>query len=348
MNYRKSLVGVSLFVVVSFALIWITYVTLDRGINSDTDSYSAVFSDVSGLRAGDDVRMAGVRVGRVDKIALDGDKARVNFRVEKAQKLYGNTKASITYQNVIGQRYLGLALADFGNPAELRPDAEIPLAHTEPSFDISGLLNGFEPLFGGLDPKQVDNVTGALIRALQGDNTSVVLLIEQVSTLAQSLAGPDQVLGSVITNLNQVVGDLAVHSDEVSSLITRSRSIVEGLSRHRDELLGTLTTSAAMTDRMAAVVTGIQPDLDEMLYREPGFTRHFVENKDQFAYLGFNLPALMKGLARVSQEGAYLNTYLCDIRATLLPGLTSLVPTVVSMASATGQQQYSTTCQVNR
>ncbi|MGW5375684.1 MlaD family protein [Nocardia sp. NPDC003999] len=344
MNYRRSLIGVSLFVAVALALLWVTFVTLNRGIDGGTHPYSAVFSDVSGLRAGDDVRMAGVRVGRVDKIELDGTRARVRFRVEDAQKLTGNTKASITYQNVIGQRYLGLSPADFGDPAQLSPGGEIPLGHTEPSFDISALLNGFEPLFGGLDPKQVDNVTGALIKALQGDNTSVVLLIEQVSSLARSLAGPDQVLGAVITDLNQVVGDLAAHSGEVGSLITRSRTIIDGLALHRDELLGTLSTAATVTDRMAGVVADVQPQLDEMLYREPGFTRHFEENKENFAYLGFNLPALMKGLARVSQEGAYLNTYLCNFGVDLFPGLTTLVPAIVGLASATGKPQQSPIC----
>ncbi|MBF6192398.1 MlaD family protein [Nocardia implantans] len=344
MSYRRSLIGVSLFVTVAVALLWVTFVTLHRGIDGGTHPYSAVFSDVSGLRAGDDVRMAGVRVGRVDKIELDGTRARVRFRVEAAQRLTGDTKASITYQNVIGQRYLGLFPADFGDPAPLRPGGEIPLARTEPSFDISALLNGFEPLFGGLDPKQVDNVTGALIKALQGDNTSVVLLIEQVSSLARSLAGPDQVLGAVITGLNQVVGDLAVHSGEVGSLITRARAIIDGLTLHRDELLGTLSTAATVTDRMAGVVEGVQPQLDEMLSREPGFTRHFQENKANFAYLGFNLPALMKGLARVSQEGAYLNTYLCNFGVDLFPSLTTLVPTIVGLASATGKPQQSPIC----
>ncbi|WP_174184184.1 MlaD family protein [Nocardia barduliensis] len=344
MSYRRALIGVSLFVAAAVALLWVTFVTLHRGVDGGTHPYSAVFSDVSGLRVGDDVRMAGVRVGRVDKIELDGTLARVRFRVEDEQRLSGDTKASITYQNVIGQRYLGLAPADFGDPAPLRPGGEIRLERTEPSFDISALLNGFEPLFGGLDPAQVDNVTGALIKALQGDNTSVVLLIEQVSTLARSLAGPDQVLDAVITNLNQVVGDLAVHSGAVSSLITRSRSIIDGLALHRAELLGTLSTAATLTDRMAGAVADVQPDLDEMLSREPGFTRHFMENKDNFAYLGFNLPALMKGLARVSQEGAYLNTYLCNFGVDLIPSLSTLVPTIVGLASSTGKPQHSPIC----
>ncbi|WP_067657403.1 MlaD family protein [Nocardia harenae] len=344
MSYRRPLIGVSLFVAVAMALIWVTFVTLDRGINGDTRDYSAVFSDVSGLRVGDDVRMAGVRVGRVDGIELDGVLARVRFQVQDDQTLYGNTKASITYQNVIGQRYLGLALAEFGDSSTLAPGTEIPLARTEPSFDISGLLNGFEPLFGGLDPAQVDNVTGALIKALQGDRTSLVLLVEQVSALADSLAGPDQVLGAVIGNLNRVVGNLALQTGEVSTLIGSSRAIMDGLTRHRDELLGALDQAAVTTAGLADTMDGIQPDLAAMLYREPGFTRHFEENKENFAYLGFNMPALLKGLARVSQEGPYLNTYLCNFGVTVLPSLSTLVPTVVDLATPGGQAKYSPIC----
>ncbi|MFC8530040.1 MlaD family protein [Nocardia sp. NPDC057227] len=344
MSYRRPLIGVSLFVAVAMALIWVTFVTLDRGINGDTEDYSAVFSDVSGLRVGDDVRMAGVRVGRVDGIELDGLRARVRFRVENDQTLYGNTKAAITYQNVIGQRYLGLALAEFGDGSALRPGAEIPLEHTEPSFDISALLNGFEPLFGGLDPAQVDNVTGALIKALQGDRTSLVLLVEQVSSLAESLAGPDQVLGAVIGNLNAVVGNLALQTGQIGSLIGQSRAIVDGLTRHRDELFGALDQAAVTTGGLADTMDGIQPELESMLNREPGFTRHFAENKENFAYLGFNLPGLLKGLARVSQEGPYLNTYLCNFGVTILPALSSLVPTVVDLATPGGQAKYSPIC----
>ncbi|MGW0323989.1 MlaD family protein [Nocardia sp. NPDC003183] len=344
MSFRRSLIGLSLFLVVSLGLIWVTFVTLHRGVDGSARTYSAIFSDVTGLRAGDDVRMAGVRVGRVDRIALVGNRAEVRFRVEEQQKVFGNTKASITYQNVIGQRYLGLSLADFGQPQEVAPGGTIPLEHTEPSFDISVLLNGFEPLFGGLDPQQVDNVTGALITALQGDNTSLVLLIAQVSTLAESVAGPDQVLGAVITNLSQVVGDLAAHSGTVSTLLTQSRSIIDGLSRHRDELMGSLTTVASVTGRLATVVEDVRPPLNEFLTREPGFTKHFEQNKDSFAYLGFNLPALLKGLARASQEGSYLNTYLCNMGVTFLPALATLVPTIVALASPTGAIQQSPIC----
>ncbi|MFC8044065.1 MlaD family protein [Nocardia sp. NPDC057353] len=343
-GFRRSAVGLSLFLVVSFALIWMTFVTLNRGVDGETRSYTALFSDVTGLRTGDDVRMAGVRVGRVDAVDLDGTTARVRFRVDSGQSLYRDTVASITYQNVIGQRYVGLARGPVPDATRLADGAELGLTNTEPSFDLSALLNGFEPLFAGLDPARVDDLTAALVRALQGDAGSLTVLIEQMSALAQSLAGPDQVLGAVITNLNTVVGGLALRSGDLRTLISRTRTLVDGLARHRAEFLDTLSDTAAVTARIATIVEQDRPALDGMLRREPGFTRHFLDNKDQFAYLGFNLPALLKGIARVSQEGSHLNVYLCNLNFTALPALSQVIPGIVALASPSGTAQQSPIC----
>ena len=105
--------------------------------------YAAVFSDVFGLREGDDVRMAGVRVGRVEKIELQGDLAKVSFVVQSDQQLLGPTVASVTYQNIVGQRYLGLSLGNIGEPGPLPAGSVIPIERTDPSFDVGAMLNGY-------------------------------------------------------------------------------------------------------------------------------------------------------------------------------------------------------------
>ena len=119
MRYRGAMIGLSLFMVVAVTLTWLVYVTLRRDVAGQTVPYAAVFSDVFGLREGDDVRMAGVRVGRVEKIELQGDLAKVSFVVQSDQQLLGTTVASVTYQNIVGQRYLGLSLGNIGEPGPL-------------------------------------------------------------------------------------------------------------------------------------------------------------------------------------------------------------------------------------
>ncbi|AHH19472.1 Mce family protein MceB [Nocardia nova SH22a] len=344
MSYRRPLVALILFLVVSVTLTWTVFVTLERSVPGDVDRYSAVFTDVSGLRTGDDVRVAGVRVGRVVSIDLDGTRAQVGFELQRAQRVYGNTLASITYQNLIGQRYLGLSMGDFHDPALLRPGASIPVEHTEPSFDLSALLNGFEPLFGLLKPQDVDNLTTALIRGLQGDEGAVTTLVAETSTLAESFAGPDQILGTVIDNLAKVVGDLAARSGQLQTTLTATRQIFDGLRQHRDTLFQQLPEISAVLDRAAGVVDGASPALREFLTRQPGFSHHFLDEKDKFAYLGANIPLLLKSLTRIVDSGSYLNAYICDIRMSIVPDVNPLLAALLATATPGGTAENSAIC----
>ena len=83
--------------------------TMVDDLGGSTKQYSAVFSDVSGLRVGDDVRVAGVRVGRVQSIGVDGrDGAKVVFDLAADQPILTTTDVVMRYQNLVGQRYLAL------------------------------------------------------------------------------------------------------------------------------------------------------------------------------------------------------------------------------------------------
>ncbi|WP_330255247.1 MCE family protein [Nocardia sp. NBC_00565] len=344
MSYRKPLIWLIVFLTVSIVLTWTVYITLQRSVPGSTHRYSAIFTDVSGLRSGDDVRMAGVRVGRVDAIDLDGAAAKVTFQVQRDQVLYGNTMAAVTYQNLIGQRYLGLSLGDFGDPRVLPPGARIPVEHTEPSFDLSKLLNGFEPLFSVLRPEQVDNITSAVIRAFQGDDGAVTTLITETSTLAQSFAGPDRVLGQVIDNLSGVLTDLAKQTGNLQTVIEQTKRIFNGLAQQRDALFAQIDSISTVVRRTADVVPGAQPSLAEFITRQPGFAAHLLDNKDKFAYLGFNLPLLLKAMSRIVDSGAYLNAYICDITVSLVPGAEQVIPRILGLATPSGHAEHSAIC----
>lgn len=334
MRYRKPLIGLSIFLVLAVVVTWMVFGTLQRGVEGPTNTYSAMFSDVSGLHPGDDVRVAGIRVGRVDRVDLVGARAKVTFRVQKSQVLYTNTVASVTYQNIIGQRYLGLAPGASGNQAPLAARSQIPLEHTLSSFDISHLLNGFEPLFSVLDPQKVDNLTSALIAALQGDNGSLLGLITQTSTLAESLAGPDQILGEVITNLNDVVTNLAGQNANLQALIRQTRQIMVDLANRQDQLVASMGSINTTTGRLATIVNNVYPDLRQLIEREPGFAAHLAgDGRTRASYVAANLPYLLKGLARVTQDGSYADVYGCDVNISLFAFLSRVVPAIVRLAS---------------
>ncbi|GFG70445.1 MCE family protein [Mycolicibacter senuensis] len=345
MRYRKALLGLSLFLVVSTTATWLVFVTLRREVTGPTNTYSAVFTDVSGLHSGDDVRTAGVRVGRVDSVELDGTLARVTFRIPKSYVLYDDTTAAVTYQNIIGQRYVGLSPGTAPSHSPLPDRGSIPVQQTTPSFDISGLLSGFEPLFTLLSPAQVDNLTGGIIQALQGDSASVVTLISQTSALAESLAGPDQVLGDVIANLDEVTGVLAQQDRELQAVIGHSRTALATLAARRDELVRSAGSITQATDRLSVLLNAVYPELDEFLAREPGFVGHLTgEGRQRFAHYGGNLVLVLKGLARATQSGSYIDGYICDINATVFAFLGRVIPGTVKLASPGNVVEHSPIC----
>jgi phospholipid/cholesterol/gamma-HCH transport system substrate-binding protein len=345
MSYRKPLIGLTLFVVMAIVLTWMVFVTLRREIAGPTNTYSATFTDVSGMHPGDDVRVAGIRVGRVDSVDLEGTLAKVTFRVQKDQVLYSNTIASVTYQNIIGQRYLGLSPGPAGDQTPLADRGQIPLEHTEPSFDIAYLLNGFEPLLTLLDPQQVDNLTNGIIQALQGDSGSVLTLITQTSALTESFAGPDQILGELITNLNDVVTNLAGQNANLQTVIGHTRDVMVGLGNRRAELVASVGSINATVARLATITSNVYPDVQELIRREPGFTAHLAgDGRNRIAFMGANLPYLLKGLARVTQEGSYIDAYGCDVTSTMFAFLGRLIPSVVQRATPGGVAQHSPIC----
>ncbi|MGY1989165.1 MCE family protein [Mycolicibacterium fortuitum] len=340
------IVGFVIFVVVAVVLTTLVYGSLRRDTAGPTDAYSALFTDVTGLREGDDVRVAGVRVGRVDTVALDGDIARVMFRLQRDQQIYPHTVVSVRYQNIVGQRYLGLLGGPRG-PADrgLPPGSELGLDQTEPSFDVGALLNGFEPLFTLLDPQQADALSQALIDAFQGDSGAITSLVVQATEVSAVFAERDEVLHNMITGLNAATENLARQDANFDSVVTNARRMITELNLRRQTLVdsvGSLTGAAA---RLATIGESVYPQLSEFAYREPGIAKHIVSERDQIAFLGANLPLLLKGLARVSQEGSYGNAYVCSLNMMgFFPGLNNLVPRIVELASPGNVVKQSQKC----
>jgi phospholipid/cholesterol/gamma-HCH transport system substrate-binding protein len=97
--------------------------------------------------------------------------------------------------------------------------------------------------------------------------------------------------------------------------------------------------------QLGAVSTEVNPALQALITREPGFAAHLVTIEPQLAFLGANLPKLLKGIARSTQEGAYINVYTCDLNALgFFPGLNDVTPVIVNAASPGNQAQYTPKC----
>ncbi|MGY0499426.1 MCE family protein [Nocardia sp. FBN12] len=323
MGIRKPLIGFGVFAIVSILVTITVWNTLSRTVAGDTDTYSGLFSDVLGLHEGDDVRIAGVRVGKVVKIELEHRPeakkydAKVTFVLQRTQTLHANTKAMVRYQNLIGQRYMALAPGTDGDTTPLRPGATIPISHTEPSFDISALLNGFQPLFEVLSPEKVNSLSHSLVQALQGDGVSLSAFIIQAATLASDFQRRDAILSDVITNLSGVMSSLAKRGDELETLVTQTRTLIGGLSAQGQSLQTATTQIADSTANLVSMMAQIQPQLAATQSSTTEALALLLSNGAKLDQAATDLPSLLAGLGRISSEGTHANGYLCGLDISL-------------------------------
>ena len=300
------------FALASALLMVLLVNTMQNGVSGDTVEYTAEFADVSGLRVGDDVKAAGVRVGKVDGIEVTEEGADVTLTVLEDQPLLDTTRLVMRYQNLLGQRYIGLVQgADRG--AEIEDGARIPVARTDPGFDLTGLLNGFRPLFRVLQPADVNTLATSLVKVLQGEGGTVEQLLRQTGQLTNFLADRDDVIGEVMTNLKPVLDNLAGQGDELTRTIRELRALMTGLARDRKSI-------GASIDGVGRLVGATSSLLKEVKVPLVRTTDRLVTVADMFARSRKNLqeaiPAfgrIFESLGRATSYESALNVYVCSL-----------------------------------
>jgi len=307
-------VKIAIFTVVTVVLTGMLAATIVNASLGDTATYRAIFSDVSGLDKGDDVRVAGVRIGQVDDIALVDDKnAEVTFDLAADRKLPAATTASIKYRNLVGQRYISLG-TDVGDPnAVLRPGTTIPLDRTQPALNLTALFNGFKPLFQALSPKDVNQLSYEIIQVLQGEGGTVSDLLAHTASITSAIAGRDQVIGQVIDNLTAVLGTINGRGNELSSLITTVQQLVSGLAADRQPIADAITALDGLTTATAGLLAQARPSLQQdigNLGQVSSLLNHADPSLDTFLQ---KLPGDLQAFTRTASYGSWFNYYLCRL-----------------------------------
>lgn len=212
----KSIVFITVTVVITAAL---AISIAQTGVSANV-GYRAVFSDVTGLAVGDDVDIAGVRVGQVTSISVyRRNLALVGFALPASRRLPAGATATIRYRDLVGHRYLELAQGAGPVGDYLPPGGTIPLRDTAPALDLTALFNGFQPLFQALSPRDVNQLSSEIIQLFQGESPNIDALLATIGSLTSSLATKDQVIERVIANLNAVVTTIASRGEALGRLV---------------------------------------------------------------------------------------------------------------------------------
>ncbi len=279
-----------------------------------TTGYSAVFSNASGLRAGQFVRASGVEIGKVSKVELmnNGSQVRVDFNVDRSVPLFEGTTASIRYLNLIGDRYMELKRGD--NDRKLAGGGTIPVEHTEPALDLDALIGGFRPVFQALDPDKVNTIAQSIITIFQGQGGTINDILDQTASLTSALADRDQAIGEVIRNLNTVLDTTVKHQQQFDETVQDFEQLITGLNNRADPIATSVAGISDAAGTIADLLADNRPLLQSTVGHLEVIQQPLIDQKDKLNDILVRLPTAFKIIGRAGGiYGDFFNFYSCDI-----------------------------------
>lgn len=311
---RATAVKLGVFVVLTSLLGLTVFGTLRGKPVGTTDSYHAIFADVSGLHSGDPVRVSGVSVGRVSSEKLiDATHVRVTFTANRDQRLTTTTSAVVRYANLLGQRFLALVPGDEpGTP--LHPGGTIAQNHTAPALSLTALFNGFRPLFQSLNPGQINQLAAEIVQILQGEGATIEDLLAQTAQLTTNLADRDQVFTQIVDSLGTLLATVSSHDSELGSAITSLKTLTGTLASDTPGISASITAVDKLMGSVGDLLAGLRQhnlpavavDLDavaEVLAKNSGILDATIKGFPK-AFTTFDV---------ATQSGSWLNAYPCAV-----------------------------------
>lgn len=296
-RFRNALIYFVAFVLVVGGAMVVIGRTIVDPVSGSQSKYVAMFTDSSGLYKGSSVRLAGVQVGKVDQVEVEGNLSKVSFTVQDSHAPNANSEFAIRYQNLVGQRYLEVILSD--EPADKQRSSDvIGTARTISSFDITELFNGIAPLIGDLDPAEINEFADNISRVLQGDEGGLAPAIESISRIASFASDRDELIIHMIDNLNRTAAQINGRSGQVAKLMTQlNSSIVQFTGRISmvqesldegeavlipfvdilDTLIGALDNNEAALMGLANRLVPATPKIIEIVKKIPGLLDKFTK-----------------------------------------------------------------------
>jgi len=263
------------------------------------------------------VRVAGVKVGRVQSIEVQGRDARIGFVLSKQQPLLDTTDLVIRYQNLLGQRYVSMVQTG-RQGARLQEGATVPVSRTSPGFDLTALLNGFRPLFAVLKPEDVNKLAETIIKVLQGEGGTVEQLLRQTADLTDFLADREQLFDEVVTNLTPVLDNISGQGTQLRATVQELSKLMEGFARNRE----TFGRSLSKVSDLIGTTSGLLRDARQPLTYDVKRLRALSQMyADQGQLFGNSLEAFGNVVGTVGIGLSYtsaLNSYLCNLNGSIL------------------------------
>jgi phospholipid/cholesterol/gamma-HCH transport system substrate-binding protein len=271
------------------------------------DTYYASFAESGGLRVNDEVRIAGVRVGKVDSVELEDGEVKVGFKVKTDSTFGDDTAAAIKVKTLLGAMYLSLEPAGEG---QLEEGTTIPVERTTSPFDVVDAFEGLAETAADIDTDQLAESLTTLADLTRNTPEEFRTALSGVSALSRTVASRDEELNSLLQNLERVSTVLNARDEDIVTLMRDSDVLFRALVTRRDAVHDLLVSTSTLSRELTAIVSQSRADLKPALSHLENVLAVLNKNQDNLD----NSLRLMEPFYRVFTNtlgtGPWFDTYI--------------------------------------
>jgi phospholipid/cholesterol/gamma-HCH transport system substrate-binding protein len=271
------------------------------------DVYHAAFSEAGGLKANDEVRIAGVRVGKVEDVELAGDHVRVTFRVDQGAEFGQETLAAIKVKTILGSMFLALEPAGSGQMDE---GYEIPVERTSSPYDVVEAFTGLAETSEQIDTDQLAESLTTLADLSRNTPDEFRAALQGVSALSANVAAKNEQIGELLQNLDTVSTVLDERDEDIIALMRDSDVLFRALVQRREAIHTLLVSTSRLSRELTTLVRQSREDLKPALTHLESVVQVLNKNEDNLDNSLRLMAPFYRVFANTLGNGPWFDTYI--------------------------------------
>lgn len=270
-------------------------------------TYYANFSEAGGLKTGDEVRVAGVRVGKVNSIELDGDQVKVAFKIREKVNFGEKSGAGVRVKTLLGDMFLELEPAGEG---QMKAGATIPVDRTESPYDVVEAFEGLADTSANIDKDQLAAALTTLADLTRSTPEEFQAALTGVSDLSRNLAAKDERIDSLLTQLDRVTKVLDERDEDLITLMNNANQLFAALVERREAVHNLLVSTQQLAKELSQLVDDSRADLKPALESLDVILDVFTKNEENLEKSLKLMAPFYKVFNNTLGNGPWWDTYI--------------------------------------
>ncbi len=300
-------------IAVIIALLVVAFKAQDMPLIGGGDTYHAAFAESGGLKPNDEVRIAGVRVGKVTEVALDGNKVIATFKVDTPSKFGTETAAAIKVKTLLGAMFISLEPAGSG---QLEEDTTIPLSRTTSPYNVVQAFSGLADRAEKIDTDRLAKSINTLADLTKDTPAAFQSTLQGLSRLSETVASRNDQIGELLGNLDSVSGTLAARDQDLVKLMKNSDILMRALVSRREAVHTLLVSTSRFSSEITLLVKQSRADLKPALSNLQGVVNTLLKNQANLDESLRLMAPFYRVFANTLGTGPWFDTWIANLPPT--------------------------------